>query len=55
MKATTVKVMKGWKVELFISWPARVRSTKLTAEAKEVFFTICTMKPTVPGVALRIA
>ena len=33
----------------------RASSTKPTTEASEVFLMICTMKPTVGGVAMRIA
>ena len=35
--------------------PDRASSTKPTTEASEVFLMICTMKPTVGGVAIRIA
>ena len=38
-----------------MSWPARTSSTKPTIDAREVFLTICTMKPTVDGVAMRTA
>ena len=38
-----------------MSWPVRTSSTKPTMEASEVFLTICTMKPTVDGVAMRTA
>ena len=36
-------------------WADRASSTKPTTEASEVFLTICTMKPTVGGVAMRMA
>ena len=36
-------------------WPERASSTKPTTDASDVFLTICTMKPTVGGVAMRIA
>ena len=45
----------GSKIELLTIWPARASSTKPTTEASEVFLTICTMKPTVGGVAMRSA
>ena len=45
--------MKGSKVELLTIWPARASSTKPTTEASDVFFTICTMKPTVGGMTDR--
>ena len=38
-----------------MSWPARTSSIKPTMDASDVFFTICTMKPTVGGVAIRTA
>ena len=44
--------MKGSKIELLMICPARASSTKPTTEASEVFLTICTMKPTVGGVAM---
>ena len=47
--------MNGSKVELLTIWPARASSTKPITEASEVFFTICTMKPTVGGIAMRSA
>ena len=55
MAATTVKITNGSKVELLTIWPARASSTKPITEASEVFFTICTMKPTVGGMAMRTA
>ena len=47
--------MNGSKVELLTIWPARASSTKPITEASEVFLTICTMKPTVGGMAMRTA
>ena len=55
MSATQPKTVNGWKVELLMIWPARERSTKPITEASEVFLTICTMKPTVGGVAILMA
>ena len=49
------KITNGSKVELLTIWPARDSSTKPITEASEVFFTICTMKPTVGGMAIRTA
>jgi hypothetical protein len=45
----------GSKVELLTICPARDSSTKPITEASEVFYTICTMKPTVGGMARRTA
>ena len=50
-----MKTRKGRKDELLTIWPARAISTKPITEASEVFLTICTMKPTVGGVAMRKA
>ena len=55
MAATEEKITNGSKVELLTIWPARASSTKPITEASEVFLTICTMKPTVGGMAMRTA
>ena len=49
------KIRKGSKGELLMIWPVAASSTKPITDASEVFLMICTMKPTVGGMAIRTA